>query len=365
MAKLFEAFTIKGKEVKNRIVLPPMVIFDKDIKGGMITDGVVEHYKSMAKAGCAIMIVEATAIEKNGLIQPLQLGIWDDTFIEGLSILPVIAHNKGALALIQLVHAGGKAAQADTDDIIAPSSCHFGENEARSVTLEDIERLKRFFVDAGIRAKKAGFDGVELHACHGYLMNQFLSPRFNKRDDIYGREKEKFVVDIIKQLRKEAGDAFIIAIRMPGNDPDLATSISYAKRFEEAGVDLFHMSVGFIPDLSDEEKSSNIAQSDISFKPGDLIYEKNDYYNWIVGAGIEIRRHISKPVIVVNGIRSPAQAHYILEQGGVDFVALGRGYLCDLDWIEKAMKDQPVRECASCRGKCLRTTGIYNCVLKK
>jgi len=344
---MFEVFTIKGKKAKNRVVLPPMVIFDKDIKNGKMTDGVIDYYKTVAKAGCSIMVVEATAVADNGLIQPLQLGIWDDNFINGLSALSSAAHDEGAIALIQILHAGGVASKATTDNIVAPSNHQFGENDARSLSVEEIENIKKMFVEAGVRAKKAGFDGVELHACHGYLLNQFLSHETNKRDDIYGKDKAKIVVDIIKELRGQVGEDFIISIRMPGNDPNLATSISYAKQFEEAGIDLFHISVGIVPDM-----------------PNDLAYEENDKYNWIVGTGIEIKKHVNKPVIVVNGIRTPEQANYILEQTNVEFVALGKGYVCDLNWIEKAKTNEPVRECINCR-KCLRTTGIYNCVLDK
>jgi len=347
MSKMFKSFTIKGKEAKNRIVYPPMVIFDKDVKDGMISDGVKDYYKAVAKAGCAIMVVEATAVADNGLLHQTVLGIWDDRFIEGLSALPVIAHENGAIALIQLVHGGGKA--AETTNIVAPSNhrfeSRFGENDARALTSDEIESMKASFVAAGVRAKKAGFDGIELHSCHGYLLNQFLSNETNKRDDIYGKEKSKIVVDIIKEMRKQVGEDFIISIRMPGNDPNLTTCIAYAKQFEAAGVDLFHISAGILPDA-----------------PNDLAYEENPNYNWIVATGIEIKKHVSKPVIVVNGIRTPEQANHILDQTDVDFVAIARGYVCDLNWTEKAKSNESVIKCISCK-KCLRFTGIYNCVL--
>ena len=345
MDKIFEIFTLKNKTVKNRIVFPPMVMFDKDIKNGKLTSGVIDHYKNIAKAGCSIIVAEATAVADNGCLTPLQLGIWDDSFIEGLSALSAAAHDEGAIALIQLLHAGGLTSKATTDNIVAPSSQQFGENNARALSLDEIEDIKKMFVGAGVRAKKAGFDGVELHACHGYLLNQFLSHKTNKRDDVYGKDKAKIVIDVIKDLREQVGDDFIISIRMPGNDPNLETSISYAKQFEEAGIDLFHISVGVAAD-----------------KPNDLTYEENDKYNWIVATGIELKKHISKPVIVVNSIRTPEQANYILENSNVEFVALGKGYLCDLNWIKKVKTNEPVKKCIGC-SKCLRGTGISNCVL--
>jgi len=341
---IFESIKLKSKEVKNRLVYPPVVIFDKDVKDGVISPEVVSHYKRIAKAGCGIMIVEATAIEATGRLHETQLGIWNDSFIEGLSALPKIAHEENAIALIQIVHAGVQAPPTVSNENISASDCKLRDKEARAMTIEEIERVKQQFIEAAIRAKKAGFDGVELHACHGYLLNQFLSPQINTRDDIYGKEKSKIVVDIIKQLRQEAGDDFIIAIRIPGNDPDLATSITYAQEFETAGVDLFHISAGI--------KNG---------KPDDMPFEENDMYNWIVATGLEIKKHVKKPVIAVNGIRTPQQAEYILQN--IDFVALARGYLCDLNWLEKAKNSQPVNQCIGCKG-CTRGRGnsINTCV---
>ncbi|MCL2852277.1 MAG: NADH:flavin oxidoreductase [Defluviitaleaceae bacterium] len=345
MAKMFDPIMLKGKKVKNRVVFPPGVCFDPGVVGGFISEATVEHYKRVAKAGCGIMIVEAACVVKDALITPMQLGIWDDSFVEGLSKLPPIAHAEGALALLQIEHSGVKTPASVTDDLVAPSVHTFGDNTARALEVAEIETICRQFIDAGVRAKKAGFDGVELHCCHGYLLNQFLSPEVNQRDDEYGKNRAKLALDILTGLRGEVGDDFIIAVRMPGNDPDLATCISYAKSFEAAGADLLHVSAGFVVKA-----------------PDDLVYEKNNMYNWIVATGIEIKKHVSVPVVVVNGIRTPEQAHHILETGGVDFIAIMKAYMCDFDWIEKARTGQEVIRCLPCK-KCLRFTGMYNCVL--
>jgi len=332
MSKMFEPLKIKSKTAKNRVVFPPVVVFDESVKDGVLTDDVIDHYKRVAKAGCSILITEATCIEKSARLSPTQLGIWDDSFIEGLSKLAKIAHDEDAIALIQIMHAGDKTHKEVNTTPADPSN----------LSINEIEHIFQQFIDAGLRAKKAGYDGVELHACHGYLLNQFLSPTTNNRDDVYGQDRAKLTVDIIKQLRQKAGDDFIIAVRMPGNDPDLKTSIAYAKKFEEAGADLFHISAGIPPE-----------------KPADMDYKENDMHNWIVQLGIEIKKHVSKPVIAVNGIRTPEQARYILQH--VDFVALAKGYLCDFSWIEKAKNNEPVNECASCKN-CIRFKGAYKCL---
>jgi len=345
MQKMFESYTIRGKQIKNRVVYPPIVMFDESVKSGVMSDVVVEHYKKVAKAGCGIMIVEATAIAKDGPLSPMQLGIWDDLFIENMAKLASIAHDEGAIAIIQLMHAGGRASSLLNNDIAAPSARQYGNNDARAMTTAEIETLQQQFVNAALRAKKAGFDGIELHSCHGFLLNQFLSPRANSRQDIYGREKTKLTTDIIKQIRKELGENFIIAIRTPGNDPDFASSIQNAKTFIASGADMLHISHGI---------SSEI--------PADLDYDSAGNYTLVAKAGIEISKQVDAPVIVVNGIRTPEQAHVILEQEMVDFVAVGRGYLCDWGWVEKARAGQPVNKCVSCP-KCLRHSGVRNCVL--
>ena len=347
MATMFESLTLKGKEVKNRVVFPPCVCFDPGVANGSINNTTIEHYKQVAKAGFGLIIVEATCVVKDALITPTQLGIWDDSFIDGLSNLPPIAHNEGAVTLIQIQHSGVRTHPTVTNDMVAPSDYTQGNSTAHALSLEEIETITQQFVDAGIRAKKAGFDGVELHGAHGYLISQFLSPNINKRDDAYGKDPTKFGVDIIHRLRKEVGDDFIIAVRMPGNDPDLTTCVSYAKSFEAAGADLLHISTGFV------------AQ-----QPADLAYENNDDFNWIVATGIEIKKHVNIPIIVVNGIRTPQQANAILEHGNVDFVALLKAYLCDNDWLQKARTGQDINKCVSC-SKCIRFTGLQNCVLNK
>lgn len=346
MAKMFEPLAIGSKVAKNRVVFPPGVRFDTNVVDGVMNDATIEHYKKVAQAGCGVIIVEATCIDKEGRITPTQLGIWDDSFIDGLAKIPPIAHAEGAIALIQIQHSGVKTSKEVTADIVAPSDYTFQESTARALSLEEIEKISQQFIDACLRAKKAGFDGVELHGCHGYLMNQFLSPTVNSRDDIYGEDKAKFVTDIITRLRKEVGDDFIIGVRMPGNDPDVATCATYAQRFEQAGADFVHVSAGFIPK-----------------PPADLNYEQNDNYNWIVATGLEIKKHVGIPVIVVNSIKTPEHASYILETGNADFIAILRAYLCDFNWIDKAKAGPPVVQCLSCK-PCLKYTGIDKCVLK-
>jgi len=345
MSKMFQPLALKGHIVKNRFVLPPGVRFDTSITSGVVNDATVLHYKQAAQAGFGTIIVEANAVSEGGRITPTQLGIWDDSFIEGLARLPAAIHSEGALALVQLVYSGVKT-QVAGQDIVAPSVYTYEENTSRALSTEEISAITQQFIAAGLRAKQAGFDGVELHGCHAYLINQFLSPTINKREDAYGQDRAKFALDILTGLRQAVGNDFIISVRMPGNDPDITTCISHAKRFQTAGADILHVSAGFTQGI-----------------PTDLGYKPNEHYNWIVATAIEIKKHVDIPVIAVNGIRTPDQAAHILDTQSIDMVAIFKAYLCDPAWIEKARTGQPISpKCVSCQPRCLRFTGINNCI---
>ena len=345
MMKMFEPYQLKGREVKNRVVFPPTVMFDESVSGGEVNERVIAHYKDIARAGCGIMIVEATTIAQDGPLSHMQLGIWDDKFIPGLSELAKAAHDEGAVALIQIMHAGGRASRLTRENPAAPSARQYGDNWAREMTVEEIEEMADWFESAAVRAQKSGFDGVELHSCHGFLLSQFLSPITNTREDEYGRDRTKLAADVIRRIRTACGDDFIIAARTHGNDPDIAASIAAAKAFEAAGADLLHISHGINSEM-----------------PPDLDYDSAKGRTMICAAGIEISKHMNVPVIVVNGIRTPEQAHSILEDEDVEFIALCKGYLCDLEWIEKARRGAAVRACVNCK-RCLRFSGVHKCVL--
>lgn len=332
--RLFLPITIKGKNIRNRAVMPPMVCFGKADDEGFVTDKHVEHYKARAKGGTGLIIVEATCIQKDGRLSDDQLGIWSDEHIAGLSRIVQACHEYGAVIMLQIHHAGLKTPATVTDTPVGPSKDK--NKPSRELTIEEIENIKQDFLKAALRAKEAGFDGIELHGAHGYLLNQFISPVTNHRNDEYGGDLEKRMklpLDIIRDIRQELGNEnFIIGYRMGGNEPSLKDGIKIAKLLEEAGVDLLHVSAG-------------IESPDIPLpKP-----PRNFPFNWIVYCGTEIKKNVSIPVIVVNGIRTSSQAALIIENRLADFVAVGRGHLVDPNWANKAIKKMETVSCLECK----------------
>lgn len=336
--RLFLPITIKGKNIRNRAVMPPMVCFGEAGTDGFVTDKHISHYEARAKGGTGLIIVEATCIQRDGRLSDDQLGIWSDEHIPGLRKITDVCHRNGAVVILQIHHAGLKTPPSVVDVPVAPSKSE--DKTSRELTIDEIEVIKQDFVKAALYAKVAGFDGIELHGAHGYLLNQFASSVTNHRTDEYGgdlNKRMKLSLDIIAGIRKELGhEDFIIGYRMGGNEPTLKDGIKIAKILEEAGVDLLHVSAG----ISD----SNIPLPETP---------KNFPFNWIVYCGTEIKKNVSIPVIVVNGIRTSDQAALIIENRLADFVAIGRGHLVDPDWANKAMNKLEATYCLECKPHCL------------
>ncbi|MDR2648434.1 MAG: NADH:flavin oxidoreductase [Clostridiales bacterium] len=333
MATLFTQYQLKQYAVKNRLVVPPIVCFGYADKDGYVSEKHIRHYDRLAGGGAGIVIVEASCVNKDARLSENQLGIWDNAYIPGLSKLASVIHAHNAVALIQIHHAGLRVDQNVSDTPLAPSDITVNSGRrAKAMTKEQIAETMEDFTRAALRAREAGFDGVELHACHQYLICQFLSPVTNKRRDEYGADKAKFAVDIIGNIRRACGNEFVIGIRMGGNDPDLKGAIGYAQAFEAAGADILHISTGYK-----------------DYKPPDLDYTENEHYNWIVRSGILIERYVHIPVIVVNCVRKPEQAAYIVEEGLADFVAAAKGLLVDEAWLAKIQNNESVILCDGCR----------------
>jgi len=201
MTALFTEFSLKDITLRNRIAVPPMCQYSAD--DGHTNDWHLAHYTQLARGGAGLVIVEATAVSPEGRITPGCTGIWNDEQAEGMAKIASAIKKAGACAGIQIAHAGRKASAnrpwegddhlADSDpqswQTIAPSAVAFGANLPKvpqAMTLEDIERVKADFVAAAKRAKKAGFEWLELHFAHGYLAQSFFSIHSNKRDDQYG-----------------------------------------------------------------------------------------------------------------------------------------------------------------------------------
>lgn len=351
MTSLFSQANIKGYIIKNRIVMPPVVRFGLTDNDGFVTKEHIEQYEKIAKGGAGLIIVESTSIDKEGRLADTQLGIWSDAHIGGLRKITEACHKHGAVVLIQINHSGIRTSNKVTTDIVAPSDIIIDEKiaralaklvaptaialigrTARALTIDEIHNIQNQYVDAARRAKQAGFDGIELHGAHCYLIDQFMSPIINKRKDEYGGSLEnrmRFVLEIIEATKNEMGSDFIIDYRLGGVAPALEDGIEIAKALEENGIDLLHVSGGV---------------------PGDElpIVPEEFPYSIIAYIGTEIKKNVQIPVIVVNGIRKSEQASYLIENSLADFVALAKAQLVDPEWSNKAKSGDKIITCLEC-----------------
>lgn len=313
MINLFTPLKIKELTLKNRVVLPPLVRFSMVEKDGFVTEGLLEWYKDIAEGEVGMIIVEASCICENGKLRDNQIGIWDDKFIEGLKKIADIGKKYSVPTIIQIHHAGYK------EDIA-------------TVPVEILDELMEKFVKAFRRAKEAGFDGIEIHGAHTYLISQLNSRIWNLRDDKYGGSFEKrmyFSEELIRRTKDLFDDKFILGYRMGGNEPDLKDGIEIAKYLQKIGVDVLHVSSG-VP--NPERKS-----------PVKIDYPEEFPLDWVVYMGTEIKKHVTIPVIGVKNIKLEEQASWLVENEFLDLVAIGRGMIARPNWVKHAKKEYEKR----------------------
>jgi len=335
MPTLFSNYTLKTNTIKNRIVFPPVVCFHYSGDDGIVIDQNVAHYTTQAEGGPGIIITEATAVWKEGRLDPSQLGIWSDAQIPGLSRIAETVKKNEVLSLIQIHHAGLISPEFVT---VSPGGPSPNEKKpgSRSLSIDEIHVIRDAFIAGALRAKKAGFDGVELHGAHGYLLTQFASSFFNRREDEYGDDfkgRMKLATEIIRGIRAVCGNTFIIDYRLGANTPTLEDGIEIAKHLESVGVDIIHVSHG--------GNLLNLPRTPKDFE-----------FNWIVYSGMVIKTHVKIPVIIVNEIKTPERASWLIEHNKADFVALARPQLADPSWANHVRNNEPINLCLSCKPKC-------------
>ena len=326
-----------GKKVcKNRITMAPTVKFTAG-RDGMVTDFFVRHYSLRAQNGVGLICVEATAVSPEGRLAPSQIGLWSDAQIEGHRRLVEACHPFDVLIMPQL-HYGGLGTHPECGPLTSPTAVTwnvFGkEVQAEELTVAEIHRIQQCFIDAAVRTREAGYDGVQLHGCHRYLINDFAS-RVNQRTDAYGGSTEnraRFGCEIIEGIRRACGDDFIISMRTSGFDPTVEESIRTAECYVEAGCDYLQVSNGI----------EDIAQ---------LPFDESLPYNRVASLGVAFHEHFKGrvPVSAVSGIHTPDLAHFLLEHELTDTVDLARGLLADPALADAILYGDPYSKCLGCK----------------
>lgn len=346
MKQLFQPLKIKNIEMKNRISFPSMVCYAFGNEEGLATEKHVEHYRAIARGGAGLIIQEATCVDPSGRLSGQQLGIWEDRQIEGLSKITEAVHKEGCPIFLQLHHAG--AAGLD-GELACPSDYVFLKNgnqkTGKEMTIEEIRTVQERFVEAAKRAYRAGYDGVELHGCHQYLICEFLNRWVNKRRDQYGENKILFVLEILEKIRKAVPEEFVVGIRLGGFEPRLEDGIAFARALDQAGIDFIDVSYGF-------------SGEDMPISPANFPYEKCIY------AAQEIKKKVSVPVFAVHSITNPQMAERILGLTGVDAVQIGRGMIVNPNWVRDAMEGRDTGKCLHCK-KCFWSENSEVCSGRK
>ncbi|UOO81512.1 NADH:flavin oxidoreductase/NADH oxidase [Uruburuella testudinis] len=327
---IFQPYTLKTLPLRNRIVMSPMCQYSAD--NGLPNDWHFVHYTSRAVGGVGLIIVEMTNVAPNGRITPRCLGLWNDAQRDAFRRIVDSVHAQGAKIAIQIGHAGRKARECD--DVVAPSAISFGESDVagavyatpRELSKADIEALVGQFQTAAERAVAAGFDAIELHAAHGYLIHQFFSPKSNRRSDEYGQDRMLFGEQVIRAVKAVMPSEMPLIVRISaqeygagGFDSDYGVAV--AERFAAAGADVFDVSGG----------GDGVLHPDHTplFQAGYQVFLAE-----------KVKQATGLPVIAVGMLENPAVADYVLGNG-VDLVAVGRGLLRDPHWLLNAEYDQP------------------------
>jgi 2,4-dienoyl-CoA reductase-like NADH-dependent reductase (Old Yellow Enzyme family)/thioredoxin reductase len=340
---LLQPFPMKNLALRNRIVMAPMLsrLCDPD---GIVSQKLIDYYAERAKGGAGLIIVEYCYIdEKESKANQGQLGVYSDQLIAGLGDLAEAIQEWGAKAILQICHAGRSTSSRYMGrQPIAPSAMpgYTGEM-AREMTPGEIEAVMESFAEGARRAKTAGFDGVELHGTHGYLMAQFLSPHTNHRTDIYGKDRGLFALQTLERVRARVGRDYLVGYRMSGDEfveggITLEEARAFARRLEERGIDYLHVSGGII------EVGENFVIP-MYFPKGYLLH---------LAEGI--KQAVKIPVIAVGAVHDPSLAEESLERKRADLIAMGRALIADPEYPRKIQSGRPedIRTCLRCNEGC-------------
>ena len=342
MQHLFTPFRVKNIELKNRIVLPPLASFLIE-KGGGITEKTVEHYRRRAAGGPAMVIMEACAISPEGVVSPNQARIDEDWLLEGLSRIAAAVREEGAIPAVQLHHAGRQVSpKVIGRKPLAPGTlaCPFIRGEVEPLSVEGIRDIVDKFADGSVRAREAGFELVEIHGAHGYLVNQFLSGYSNNRADQYGGtviNRTRFAREIVEAIRTRLGPEFPISFKISAQEfvdggLDVPESVEILKILVAAGIDTVQVSAG------NDSTPEWICQP--MFMKKACLAES---------AG-RIKAALSIPVMAVGRINDPWTADSLIDRQLADLVCIGRGLMADPEMPIKAREGRfdEIRTCIAC-----------------
>lgn len=346
-SKTFSPYKIGNLIVKNRLIVPAMDsgVFDPE---GLVIQPTLDYYGARAAGGFGLIIIEIAAVERRGVGMPDEPNVWSDEGIAGMTKLANYIKNHGARTIVQLHHAGRETVAAMAgEQIVAPSSvpCPTNRETPHEFTTQEVYDLIQHYVDAAVRCQKAGFDGVEIHAAHGYMGGQFLSPRSNKRVDEFGGGVEGrayFMKLVAEGIKNACGEDFVVTARISSKENriggiEMEETIVFAQMLEDYGYDALHISAG-------------------TYETWQTIVPPSSWQSgWNLGSARRIKEAVDIPVISVGLFHDPYTIETALKRGDCDAVALGRQSICDPDFPNKMYAGviEDIIPCLGCTQRCM------------
>lgn len=329
MSELFSPFEGANVRIPNRVVMPPMAT-EKSDPAGMISDASVADYRRMARSGMGLLIVEHNFIDESGRVSPRQMSIARDECVAGHRRLVSAIHESGVSAALQINHSGSNRLEPFRSQALGASSVAHPTSGVTPMELdqEGIDAIAGSFGRAAARARQAGYDLVEIHCAHGYLLSQFLSPLTNRRHDRYGggiSRRIRFLLEVIEEVKAATGGDYPLMVRLgltdnpPGHTMfpgglEMADGLQVALAVERAGIAVLDLSGGIC-----------------GSRPAGVNGEA--YY---LPLALAARTTVRLPLLTTGGITRAQTARKIIEDGTADFVGIGRALVSDPAWIQNA-----------------------------
>lgn len=327
MSYLLKPLETSTLTLSNRLIMPPMATA-KALPGGKVSQSILDYYSEKSAGGyLSLIIIEHSFIAPEGKASVQQLSVADDSVIEGLQKLVAVIHSNGSKTVMQLNHAGSAATQEIIGSTpVGPSAVKNPRlgSMPRELTREEITNIIEAFKNAARRTKEAGFDAVEIHSAHGYLLNQFFSPLTNKRTDEYGgnvNNRIRLHLQVIEAVRTAVGEDFPILLRLGASDyteggTTIEDSQIAAQAFEKAGVNIIDITGGFsgyiVPGITGQGYFAPLSEA--------------------------IKKVVSIPVILTGGITEAQAAERLIEEGKADLIGVGRAVVKDSQWAQRAIE---------------------------
>ncbi|MBS3732754.1 MAG: NADH:flavin oxidoreductase [Desulfobacterales bacterium] len=340
MAQLFEPAEINSMTLANRFVRSA-TYEGLAAEDGAVAPALVKMMKDLAEGGVGLIISSHAYVSPAGQAGPGQLGAYKDGLVPGLADMAGVVHNAGGRIVLQLAHAGYHASTRDTGrSPVSPSDLGISKTPRHALDTEEIAELAEDFARAARRAKTAGFDGVQIHAAHGYLLSQFLSPYYNRRKDAYGGpivNRARAAVEVTQAVRRAVGDAYPVLVKMNCRDfhdsgLELEDSLQAAQMLAENGIDAIELSGGLLINKRLTPSRTGVRS------------EKDEAYHETEAKAF--KEKINVPLILVGGIRSYPVARRLVDQGTADYISMARPFIREPGLVKRWQSEN--RDRAAC-----------------